>query len=95
MLEPGSDDSVQDGLATLLGRTRAAVLQLLVRQRTTTEVAEELDISKSSASEHTKALRAARLISTYRDGKLVWHACTALGYDLLAGLSATPPPFLP
>ncbi|MET7702921.1 helix-turn-helix domain-containing protein [Streptomyces sp. NPDC005485] len=47
------------------------------------DVARELDVSKSSASEHTKALRDARLITTHRDGKAVWHTCTPLGLDLL------------
>lgn len=74
---------VPSPLAALLGRTRAAALELLTRQHTTTEVARELDISKSSASEHTKALRDARLITTRRAGKAVWHTCTPLGLDLL------------
>ncbi|MEU8825734.1 ArsR family transcriptional regulator [Streptomyces sp. NPDC048636] len=72
-------------LAALLGSTRAATLTLLTRQRTTTDLATELSIAKSSASEHTKALRAARLITTERDGKAVRHSCTPLGLDLLAG----------
>jgi len=71
-------------LGALLGRTRAAALELLTRERTTSEVARELDISKSSASEHAKALRDARLISTHQDGKAVWHVLTPLGLDLLA-----------
>lgn len=74
-------------LAALLGSTRAAALALLTRQRTTTDLATELSIAKSSASEHTKALRAARLITTERSGKAVWHSCTPLGLDLLAGAS--------
>lgn len=72
-------------LAALLGSTRAAALTLLTRQRTTTDLAAELSIAKSSASEHAKALRAARLITTERDGKAVRHSCTPLGLDLLAG----------
>ncbi|MHC3473219.1 ArsR/SmtB family transcription factor [Streptomyces sp. 7R007] len=71
-------------LAALLGRTRAAALELLTCERTTTDVARALDISKSSASEHTKALRDARLITTHRAGKAVWHICTPLGLELLA-----------
>lgn len=90
LLDAGNDRGTQDGLGVLLGRTRAAVLQLLVRERTTTEVAKHMDISKSSASDHTKALRQARLISTYRDGKAVWHCCTPLGLDLLAQTAPTP-----
>ncbi|MFF9350743.1 ArsR/SmtB family transcription factor [Streptomyces sp. NPDC014734] len=74
-----------DPLTALLGRTRAAALGLLTRQLTTTDIARELDISKSSASEHAKALRDARLIVTRREGKAVWHSCTPLGLDLLGG----------
>jgi DNA-binding transcriptional ArsR family regulator len=78
-------------LGALLGHTRAAALELLTRQRTTSELAHELDISKSSASEHTKALRDARLITTHRDGKAVQHTCTPLGLDLLTtGVAARP-----
>ncbi|MFD0295631.1 ArsR/SmtB family transcription factor [Streptomyces sp. NPDC059616] len=71
----------------LLGRTRAAALGLLTQQLTTTDIARELDISKSSASEHAKALRDARLIVTQCECKAVWHSCTPLGLDLLTGSS--------
>ncbi|MER5614691.1 helix-turn-helix domain-containing protein [Streptomyces sp. NPDC002215] len=39
-----------DPLGALLGRTRAAALGLLAQQLTTTDIARELEISKSSAS---------------------------------------------
>ncbi|MBD0742372.1 hypothetical protein BG418_12885 [Streptomyces sp. CBMA152] len=77
-------------LGALLGRTRAAVLELLARQHTTTDVAQALEISKPSASQHAKALREARLITTQRVGKAVWHACTPLGMDLLAAATDLP-----
>ncbi|MEU1630270.1 ArsR family transcriptional regulator [Streptomyces sp. NPDC020096] len=77
-----------DPVAALLGRTRAAILNLLTRQRTTTDVARELDISKSSASEHTKALRHARLIVSQREGQAVWHTCTPLGLGLITSTGA-------
>ncbi|MFI8341541.1 DUF5937 family protein [Streptomyces sp. NPDC085639] len=70
-------------LDALLGRTRAAVLQLLVSRRTTSELARDLDISLPSVSEHTRTLRAAGLITTERDGKAVLHSVTGLGVDLL------------
>ncbi|WP_190023490.1 ArsR/SmtB family transcription factor [Streptomyces hiroshimensis] len=81
--QPGSDP-----LGSLLGRTRAAVLGLLTRQLTTSDVARELGISKAAASQHTKALREARLITTHREGKAVWHTCSPMGIDFLA---AAPP----
>ncbi|MET8685176.1 winged helix-turn-helix domain-containing protein [Streptomyces sp. NPDC004732] len=74
-----------DPLGVLLGRTRAAILDLLPRAHSTSDIAKELGISKSSASEHTKTLRDARLIVTQRDGKAVWHSCTPLGLELLRG----------
>lgn len=77
------EPSATDPVAALLGRTRGAILALLTRQRTTTDVARELGISKSSASEHTKALRHARLIVSQREGQAVWHTCTPLGLGLI------------
>ncbi|MFJ4775367.1 helix-turn-helix domain-containing protein [Streptomyces sp. NPDC088762] len=76
-------DAAEGALDALLGRTRAAVLQQLVRQRTTSELARDLDISLPSVSEHTRTLRAAGLITTERDGKAVLHSVTGLGVDLL------------
>ena len=75
--EPG------DALAALLGRTRAAILQLLVEHRTTGELAVELGLSAASASAHAKTLRGAGLIVTRRTGKAVSHGVTPLGLRLL------------
>lgn len=75
--EPG------DALAALLGRTRAAILELLVDHRTTGELAVKTGISAASASAHTKTLRAAGLVTTRRTGKAVRHVATPLGMRLL------------
>ncbi|MER6450448.1 ArsR/SmtB family transcription factor [Streptomyces venezuelae] len=80
LVGPGPAEGALDAL---LGRTRAAVLQLLVQQRTTSELARDLDISLPSVSEHTRTLRAAGLITTERDGRAVLHSVTGLGVDLL------------
>ncbi|MFE2552187.1 DUF5937 family protein [Streptomyces sp. NPDC059355] len=80
LVEPGRAEGALDAL---LGRTRAAVLHLLIEQRTTSELARDLDISLPSVSEHTRTLRAAGLITTERDGKAVLHSATGLGVDLL------------
>ncbi len=72
-----------DSLAAVLGATRAAVLRLLSIEHTTGDVARQLGISAASASEHSAALRAARLISSRRDGKAVIHHATVLGRDLI------------
>ncbi|WP_433167576.1 ArsR/SmtB family transcription factor [Kribbella sp. CA-247076] len=72
-----------DSLAAILGTTRAAVLRLLATEHTTGDIARQLGISAASASEHSTALRAARLISSRRDGKAVIHGATVLGEDLV------------
>ncbi|MQY09981.1 hypothetical protein SRB5_00850 [Streptomyces sp. RB5] len=82
------ESSKADPVAALLGRTRTAILAMLIQQHTATDVARELDISKSSVSEHTKALRHARLIVSKRVGQAVWHTCTPLGLELIAGAPA-------
>ncbi|MFF0163983.1 ArsR/SmtB family transcription factor [Streptomyces sp. NPDC005263] len=82
---PLLDDPTTNALATLLGRTRAAILEQLTRPRTTTDLARQLDLAKPSVSEHTGALRAAHLTTAHRDGKTIWHSCTPLGLGLLTG----------
>ena len=72
-----------DPLASLLGHTRAALLRLMVIERTTTDLARELQISLATVSAHTKTLRAAGLIVTARAGKAVLHSITPLGHHLL------------
>ncbi|WP_406047296.1 ArsR/SmtB family transcription factor [Kribbella sp. NBC_00889] len=72
-----------DSLAAILGATRAAVLRLLSTEHTTGDIARELGISAPSASEHSTSLRAARLISSRREGKAVIHRATVLGLDLI------------
>jgi DNA-binding transcriptional ArsR family regulator len=72
-----------DPLAGVLGPTRAAVLRLLGRPTVTKDIARRLGISPASASEHATALRAARLISSHREGKAVLHHATPLGLDLI------------
>ena len=72
-----------DPLGTLLGRTRAQVLEALAEERTTGTLARDLGISPASASQHASALREAGLIATRREGKAAWHQCTALGAELL------------
>ncbi|MEV5880635.1 helix-turn-helix domain-containing protein [Streptomyces sp. NPDC052101] len=78
-----------DPLTALLGTTRALMLRLLTREHTTTGLARALDITAPAASMQTRTLREARLITTHREGKTVWHWCTPLGLDIL---TATQPP---
>lgn len=80
---PLTDEAGADPLSGLLGQTRAAVLRLTFRERTTTELARELGTSAATVSGHTKTLRAAGLIVTARAGKAVLHSVTPLGGRLL------------
>jgi DNA-binding transcriptional ArsR family regulator len=82
---PLIDEAVGDPVGELLGRTRAAVLRLTCRERTTTELASELGISAAAVSGHTRRLREAGLIVTTRAGKAVLHSLTPLGAMLLEG----------
>ncbi|MCZ4123648.1 winged helix-turn-helix domain-containing protein [Streptomyces sp. H39-S7] len=72
-------------LGALLGRTRAAALRLALDGCSTTELAARLGVSLPAVSQHTKALRDARLITTSRRGGSVLHMATALGRELLDG----------
>ncbi len=80
---PLIDAVTANPLAELLGHTRADVLRLAFRERTTTELARELGTSAATVSGHTKTLRAAGLIVTARAGKAVLHSVTPLGDRLL------------
>lgn len=82
---PLIEETTSDPVGGLLGRTRAAVLRLTVRERTTTELARELGISAATVSGHTRTLRDAGLIVTTRAGKAVLHSVTPLGSRLLQG----------
>lgn len=76
---------VPDGLADLLGQTRAAVLTTLTDGSTTGEVARRLRISPAGASQHATVLRRAGLILSTRRGNNVLHTLTPLGAALLDG----------
>jgi DNA-binding transcriptional ArsR family regulator len=84
---PLIDAVTTDPLAELLGQTRAGVLRLAFRERTTSELARELGTSAATVSGHTKTLRAAGLIVTARAGKAVLHSVTPLGDKLLQSAS--------
>ncbi|MFH8379226.1 winged helix-turn-helix domain-containing protein [Streptomyces cyaneofuscatus] len=73
-------------LATLLGRTRAAVLEALAcpTGHSTKQLAESLAISPATASEHVTALRAAGLVTSLRQANMVRHTATALGKSLIS-----------
>jgi hypothetical protein len=78
-------DAVPDGLARLLGASRAAVLADAGAPRSTTELAERLDLSPATASHHLTALRDAGLVTGRREGRAVLYVRTPLGDALVGG----------
>ncbi|MFG3406328.1 ArsR/SmtB family transcription factor [Streptomyces sp. NPDC048142] len=72
-------------LATLLGRTRAAVLRATAHGATTGELARFAGVSASSASQHATTLRDNGLIVSHRHAASVLHTLTPLGAALLRG----------
>src|SRR3954470_4523307 len=76
--------AVPDGLARLLGPTRAAVLADLSAPRSTTELARRLSVSPANASHPLTVLRDAGLISSRREGRAVLYVRTPTG-DALVG----------
>ena len=72
-----------DAVAALLGRTRAAMLALLVAPATTGDIAERLDVTSGAVSQHLSVLRAAGLVASHRDGRALLHLRTARGDALL------------
>jgi DNA-binding transcriptional ArsR family regulator len=83
----GADESTSAGrgLGALLGHTRAAALEALEDECTTSELAARISTSLATASEHASVLRAAGLINSQRRGKTMRHWLTSLGESLLNG----------
>jgi DNA-binding transcriptional ArsR family regulator len=81
----------EERLERLLGRTRSAVLVDVAGHstRTTTEVAQALELAPASASYQLGVLRDAGLVVSRRDGKHVEHTATSLALNLLAGTGTT------
>nr|WP_070015180.1 helix-turn-helix domain-containing protein [Streptomyces nanshensis] len=84
----GDDPETAAHLGRLLGHTRAAVLQSVGGDCTTSELARRAGVSVSSASEHAAVLRGAGLITSCRVRNAVRHALTPVGLALLDGQPA-------
>jgi DNA-binding transcriptional ArsR family regulator len=74
-----------DGLARLLGATRATVLADLDAPRSTTDIAQRLSISPATASHHLTTLRDAGLITARREGRTMLYVRTPTGDALTGG----------
>jgi DNA-binding transcriptional ArsR family regulator len=82
---PGSLPAVvPEGLAALLGYSRAVALLALRHPCSTTELARRVGVSAGTASRHATALRAAGLVTSTRHRNLMVHHVTHLGRKLTA-----------
>jgi DNA-binding transcriptional ArsR family regulator len=78
-------DRTPEALASVIGRTRAGLLAELDAPRSTTDVARLLGITPGGASQHLGALRAAGLVASQREGRVVLYVRTPLADALVAG----------
>lgn len=85
--EPSARTVEQPGqcLRSLLGATRATILQLVDGGCTVSELATRSGVSIASASRHAQALREAGLVTSHRNVNTVTHLLTPLGSALLRG----------
>lgn len=74
---------VETNTAALLGSTRAAILELLLVARTTSEVARELGLGLPTVSVHLSTLHQNGLAVSTRTGRSVHHVITPLGRRVL------------
>jgi DNA-binding transcriptional ArsR family regulator len=82
-------ESDDNSLASLLGRTRAAVLGLTAVPMSTTAIAHELGQSPSTISQHLSVLREAGLVDARRSGKSVLYSQTPLAMSVVKAQAAT------
>src|SRR4051812_40510519 len=78
-------DRTPEALASVIGRTRAGLLAELDAPRSTTDVARLVGITPGGASQHLGALRAAGLVASQREGRVVLYVRTPLADALVAG----------
>jgi DNA-binding transcriptional ArsR family regulator len=79
----GGEVSEADHLAALLGRTRATILARLSVPMTTSQLAEELEQSLGTVSEHLGRLRSSGLLTSWRVGRRVYYRQTPLAATLV------------
>lgn len=75
---------VSEGLAALLGHSRAAALLALRHPCSTTELARRVGVSAGTASRHAAALREAGLVTSTRYRNVMLHHVTGLGRKMTA-----------
>ncbi|GLW29805.1 ArsR/SmtB family transcription factor [Actinoplanes regularis] len=75
--------SPSDALSALLGTGRARILTELGSSLSTTELARRTGITAGGVSQHLRILRAAGLITTHREGRLLLNSRTSAAEALL------------
>jgi DNA-binding transcriptional ArsR family regulator len=73
-------------LAGLMGEKRACILTALDAPRSTTELAEHLELTAGAVSQHLKVLANAGLVARRRERRVVLYARTATGDALTRGV---------
>jgi DNA-binding transcriptional ArsR family regulator len=87
---PEADEMDEHPLASLLGRSRAAILQAVGLPRSTTELARELGQSPPAVSSHLAILRRSGLVQSWRAGRRVLYQTTPLGSSLVSASEPNP-----
>lgn len=76
-------EGASDSLSELLGPARARVVRALDQPQTTGDLAHELQVAPSTASEHLRGLVAARVVGRSRHGRRVLYHLTDEGRQLV------------
>lgn len=84
------DAHPDDRISALLGRSRAAILDLVVVPMSTTQLARHLGQSPGSVSQHLAILRDSGLVTSWRSGRSVLYKQSPLG-ESLAAITRTEP----
>lgn len=84
-----SEATGPEGLAGVLGATRAALVAELEAPRSTAELARRLGVTAGAVSQHLGKLRAAGVVNASREGREVLYVLTPAGEALLS--AARPP----
>ncbi|OKY25870.1 MULTISPECIES: autorepressor SdpR family transcription factor [Thalassotalea] len=81
---------MSDAFQALSSPVRRKILSLLKEKNLTAgEIAQEIDVAKSTLSGHFNVLKAADLVTTHRHGTTIYYSLnTSVVEDLMAGMFA-------
>jgi DNA-binding MarR family transcriptional regulator len=88
LLWEAADGAASEGLAQVLGVTRARVMTAVAMPASTMDVAHQLEMSSALASHHLKALEDQGLVDGVRFGRRVYYRLTARGQRLREALAS-------